>query len=206
MAKSAIGSALGFITTVTTRVMAGMKGHEEAVLGLPEDTIKSLTDEFASNLLKAAQIVRNVLAVFVDYSLSLPQMIAAGKYDWVNPDITEKNFPVPENYVLGSDPKIFHFSRNVSSEDVVKEMDKEGYEPAMIWDLLDFGAKNPEEQRKFPIVGLGSVGEVGGHRYVPYLDGDDSERDLDLCWWGHGWDAFYRFLGVRKKVSQTSAS
>ena len=133
-------------------------------------------------------------------------LIKAGKYDYVNPNITEKNFPVPENYVLGSDPKIFHFSRNVSSEDVVKEMDKEGYEPAMIWDLLDFGAKNPEEQRKFPIVGLGSVGEVGGHRYVPYLDGDDSERDLDLCWWGHGWDAFYRFLGVRKKVSQTSAS
>ena len=133
-------------------------------------------------------------------------LIKAGKYDYVNPNITEKNFPVPENYVLGSDPKIFHFSRNVSSEDVVKEMDKEGYEPAMIWDLLDFGAKNPEEQRKFPIVGLGSVGEVGGHRYVPYLDGDNSERDLDLCWWGHGWDAFYRFLGVRKKVSQTSAS
>lgn len=136
----------------------------------------------------------------------LQRLVAAGKYNWVNSDITDSNFPVPENFVLGADPKVFHFDRNISSEDVIKEMAKVDYEPAMIWDLLDYGAKNPEEQRKYPIVGLGSVGRVDGRRRVPCLRRSDSERDLSLDWWGSDWDADYRFLGVRKKVSQASAS
>ena len=136
----------------------------------------------------------------------LQRLISDGKYDSVNSNITDENFPVPENFVLGSDPKVFHFDRSISSEDVVKEMDKVGYRPAMIWDLLDFGAKNPEEQRKYPIVGLGSV---GWGEWLPLrsvsLDGRDSERCLYLRWWGRDWFARCRFLGVRK-VSQTSAS
>lgn len=139
---------------------------------------------------------------------ALQLLITAGKYDYVNLNITDENFPVPENFVLGEDPKVFHFNRDISSEDVIKEMDKEGYTPAMIWDILDYGAKNPEEQRKFPIVGLGSVGEVDDDddRHVPVLNRNDSKRYLSLSWWDGGWDAGYRFLGVRKKVSQTSAS
>jgi len=113
----------------------------------------------------------------------LQRLISDGKYDSVNSNIIDENFPVPENFVLGSDPKAFHFDHSISSEDVVKEMDKVGYRPAMIWDLLDFGAKNPEEQRKYPIVGLGSVGEIDGGRSVPDLYGRDSERFLYLYWW-----------------------
>lgn len=131
----------------------------------------------------------------------LQRLIAAGKYDYVNPNINNDKFPVPENFILSEEPKVFHFNRDISSEDVAKEMEKEGYEPAMIWDLLDYGAKNPEEQRKYPIVGLGSVGEVHGRRRVPYLCGSDSGRSLDLGWWDDDWNAHYRFLGVRKKVS-----
>ena len=130
----------------------------------------------------------------------LQRLIATGKYDWINPGITQKNFPVPENFVLGEDPKVFHFNRGISSEDVIKEMDKEGYSLAMIWDLLDYGAKNPEEQRKYPIVGLGSVGEVDGDRDVPFLGRHDSERGLDLTWWDFDWLARCRFLGVRNYV------
>lgn len=137
---------------------------------------------------------------------ALQRLIAVGKYDWVNPDITDKNFLVPENFVLGTDPKIFHFKRDITSEDVIKEMDKEGYCPAMIWDLIDYGAKNPEEQRKFPIVGLGSIGEFVDGRCVPFLSKGVSERYLDLGWWDNDWKANCRFLGVRKKVSQASAS
>ena len=199
MAKSAIGSALGFITTVTTRVMAGMKGHEEAVLGLPEDTIKSLTDEFASNLLKAAQIVRNVLAVFVDYSLSLPQMIAAGKYDWVNPDITEKNFPLDKRKgTVEVQPELIHIGHNISSDDALQELDGRGYRAATAEELLAFGAKYPDKQREFPIVALGTGRHLFDERHVLYLDRDRSERFLNLCWFDLDWIDNYRFLAVRK--------
>lgn len=55
MAKSVIGDGLGFINTITTRVMVGAKGHEEEVLGLPEETIKQLADEFAQKLVSATK-------------------------------------------------------------------------------------------------------------------------------------------------------
>lgn len=138
---------------------------------------------------------------------ALQRLIAVGKYDLVNPVITDKNFLVPENFVLGTDPKIFHFNRGITSEDVIKEMDKEGYCSAMIWDLLDYGAKNLEEQRNFPIIGLGSVGGVScGGRSIPYLCGGGSERSLLLSLWDGDWGDDCRFLGVRKKASQTSVS
>jgi hypothetical protein len=34
------------------------------------------------------------LIIAVDYGMSLRDMIAAGKYDWVNPSITAERFPV----------------------------------------------------------------------------------------------------------------
>lgn len=150
---------------------------------------------FAKKVAEVAQAVKSVLKGLID----------AGKYDYVNPNITEAKFPVPADFVLGSDPKVFHFNCDISSEKAIEEMDKVGYRPAMIWDLLDYGAENPEEQRKFPIVGLGSVGEVGGRRSVPCLGLGVSGRFLNLSWFDRGWRARCRFLGVRK-VSQPSVS
>ncbi|MFZ0670383.1 MAG: hypothetical protein WAM50_08695 [Pseudolabrys sp.] len=54
--------------------------------------------------------------------------------------------------------------------------------------------KNPNEQRQYPIVGLGSFAEVLGSRYVPYLYGRGAGRGLDLLWWDVVWYGHYRFL------------
>ena len=134
-----------------------------------------------------AQVVKNVLA----------DMIAAGKYDWVNSNINEENFS-PETLALGSEPKLYHFNCNTSLENAITLMDKDGYRPGTLGDILTYGAKNPEEQREYPIIALGSVVSVGGSRYVACLAGDDSERGLDLYWFGGGWGARYRFLAVCK--------
>ena len=80
------------------------------------------------------------------------------------------------------------------------------WQPAGIEHLLTYGKHNPKEQLQYPIIALGSVGEVGDDRFVPCLGGDDSERRLNLDWWVGDWYADCRFLGVRKKVSQVSAS
>jgi len=103
------------------------------------------------------------------------------------------------------EPKVFHFNRYTPSEDadeIIKADDRQTpWEPAKIEGLLAYGAKNPEEQRKYPIIGLGSVAKVRGGRYVPCLDGRDAERLLDLIWWGVGWVGVCRFLAVRKLSS-----
>ncbi len=43
----------------------------------------------------------------------------------------------------------------------------------------------------------GSIGKVNGNRNVPYLNRNDSKRNLNLNWWDNDWNANYRFLGVR---------
>jgi hypothetical protein len=55
----------------------------------------------------------------------------------------------------------------------------------------------PEEQRKFPVVALGSVAEVRGERNVPDLYRRGAERDLNLSWLDGDWIGSCRFLAVR---------
>jgi hypothetical protein len=142
-----------------------------------------------------------ITTIAVDHSKSLQDMIAAGTYDWVNNNIPPRRFPIAGTGIVKFEPKLFHFDREISSEDVVKAIiaddRKNPWEPAKIEHLLAYGATFPEHQRQHPIVGLGSVAEVDSDRRVPCLDRDGAERDLYLYWWDRGWDGRYRFLAVR---------
>ncbi len=129
----------------------------------------------------------------------LAAMIALGRYEWVNEKITEKNFG-PETLVLGKGARLLHFDSSISSEDAIIEMDKRGFKPATLGDLLEFRAKNHEEPLEYPIIALGSIGVFNDDRFVVYLWGRDSERKLDIYWFDFdgGWDGDCRFLAVRK--------
>ena len=147
---------------------------------------------------------KQTFALMVNYGHSLGQMIAAGRYDQINDGITIKKFPIKGTGAAEFEAKLFHFDREITSKRAKRLIEEAGYEPAKIEHFLAFGAAYPDEQRKYSIIGLGSVGKgVGGYR-VPYLDGNGSERDLSLRWWGGGWPSDFRFLAVRKK-SQTFA-
>jgi len=143
------------------------------------------------------QIAELIMGVKNSVILTLKSLIEAGRYDWVNTDITEDNFPMPEGFTLGTEPKLFHFNRSISSEKAIEEMVRDGYRPATIFDLLGFGAKNPELQRQFPIVAFGSVAQSGGHRGVACLGGGGAGRRLDLSWVVINWPGSSRFLAVR---------
>lgn len=141
----------------------------------------------------------------VDYGQTLEGMIKSGNYDWTDGDITAKRFPIAGKGKVEFEDTVFHFDRGISSEEAVKLIvaadPKNPWGPGKIENVLAYGARNPEEQRKYPIVGLGSVGGVGGRRSVPCLDEDVSGRELNLSWWGDDWYSRCRFLAVRKKVS-----
>lgn len=127
----------------------------------------------------------------------LSELIARGKYDWVNSDITPARFPVTEIPEL-KDEKLFNFGRNISTEDAKAEMDKQGYRPATMAELLVYGAKNPDVQRKNPIVALGSVAQIDSIDCVGVLYELGSRRRLSLDRVDGGWNGRYRFLAVRK--------
>jgi hypothetical protein len=151
------------------------------------------------------QTVTDQLLLAVNYDQSLGVMIAAGHYDWSNPDITATRFPITGIGAVSIEAKLFHFDRYIMSDeavDAIKTADtSHPWEPAKIEHLLSFGASHPEEQRHYPIVALGSVAEVYGSRHVPYLRRDGAERRLRLGWWGGGWRGSCRFLAVRNRSS-----
>jgi hypothetical protein len=136
--------------------------------------------------------------LIVNYSRTLEQMIAAGLYDWTNSDITAKSFPVTGEGTVEFEAKLFHLARDISSENAIEAMKNAGYEPAAIEHLLAFGEKYPEEQRKYPVVALGSLAAVNDFRDVPYLYRHVSGRNLDLAWFDDDWRGYCRFLAVRK--------
>lgn len=146
----------------------------------------------------ATRTSSDFFSVVVDYTQSLAAMIKAGKYDWVNPDITEQHFPVKPGSKDVS-IELVHFDRVMTSDEVLTELDRKGLRPATLPEVLAFGAKYPEKQREFPIVALGSVWRGwNGFRFVPYLWSDAGERGLSLDWLDRRWSGRYRFAAVRK--------
>ena len=119
-------------------------------------------------LLPAAQNAGSTYPVTVNYDLSLAGMIKAGRYDWVNSDITEKHFPVKGEGIKEVTAELVCFNKYMSSKDVLRELDRCGLRPATIEEILAFGAKYPELQRQFPIVALNSIWQHG-HRDVSSL-------------------------------------
>lgn len=144
--------------------------------------------------------IASIFTILVDYSQSLAQMISSGKYDWVNSDITEEHFPTGK---AGGKAEfhleLLHFNKVMFSDQVLTEMKKRSLRPATLSELLAFGEKYPEEQRKYPIVALGSVWRHwGGRRRVPFLCSYADGRGLGLRWFGYGWVGGCRFLAVRE--------
>ncbi|MCG2694619.1 hypothetical protein L6261_00860, partial [Candidatus Parcubacteria bacterium] len=125
--------------------------------------------------------------------------VAEGKYDWSNSDVTSKNFPRSENGTKGErEVALFHFNKTMTSEQVIAEMDKVGYRPATIWELLGLGIAQPNLQREFPIIALGSVCVLDGLRLVAILCRYAVGRYLSLGWFGGDWRDVCRFAGVCK--------
>jgi hypothetical protein len=143
--------------------------------------------------------VVNAFSVVVDYSKSLKAMIEDGHYDWKNNDITSDNFSVTGSGQVNSGLELVHFGKHVSTQDVLAELDKRNLCPATLPELLAFGAKYPEEQRKYPIIALGSVwADRDGRRDVACLCGNDRGRDLGLVCYVFGWRGYCRFLAASK--------
>ena len=137
----------------------------------------------------------------VDYGRSVEKGVKAGRYDWVNClfDIASRNFSTERKGTAEIVVELIHFNRNISIDKAFSQLDRMGFRPAEIHELLAFGEKYPKVQRKFPVVALGSVWQYQfGNRRVPYLHGSGSERGLYLYWIEYGRLEVDRFAAVRK--------
>jgi hypothetical protein len=176
------------------------------------DEVNSLggNDDHLRRILSDKSVAREVAELLVgkpvpeSYSLTInrqrsrAEMVAAGKYDYVNPNITEENFPVGEGEAEVK-AVLVHLDRSSSDEEVLREMERQGLRPATMDELCAFGEQHPDRQREYPIVAHGSVWtDPYGDRSVGYLWGDAGRRNLYLRWLGRVWPASCRFLAVCK--------
>ena len=145
-------------------------------------------------------LIKSTYDIVVNYNRSLADMIKACKYNWVNNDINSKHFPLKGKGKHELSAALFYLDRYIESDDVITEMDKQGYRPATIEELLALDEKYPDLQKEFLIIALGSVWRrPSGDRDVPCLRWNGSERGLDLYWFdGKRYVADWRFLAIRK--------
>jgi hypothetical protein len=127
-------------------------------------------------------------------------------YDWVSELWDESKFTLELHVSLRKltpstgDKIIFlqKFDRDTTSEDAIAWGQTRGYRLAFPAEREAFTKANPDLQKKFWIVDLGSFALHGDHRLVPVLNEDDGERDLGHYWFDDGWDAVNCFLFVRE--------
>jgi len=127
------------------------------------------------------------------------EAIQAGDYQAVHSEITCKDCPSTRRGQAELEIMLVRFDHRMTSENVVRELEGEGLRAAELPEFLAFGAKYPEVQRKFSVVGLGSVWQDRkGYRNVPCLYTASEGRYLDLHWWDDGWYSYSRFAAIRK--------
>ena len=177
---------------------------------LPDDLDPTTAQEWIENQESLRDVLREALApdgksagntypLSVDYGRSMRGVAKAGRYDWMNPDTISPNFPTKREGTAEVEVELVHFNRGISTDEALGELDRMGYRPAEVHELLAFGEKYPKVQREFPIVALGSVWQDrNGDRSVPCLGRDGSERGLSLDWVEDDWYEVYRFAAVRK--------
>jgi hypothetical protein len=86
---------------------------------------------------------------------TISDLVKAGNYPQANVDISDANFSADKPHEAGVILK--HFGQQMSSDDILKELDREGLRPVTMSELLALGAQHPQLQLKFDIIGLGSV-------------------------------------------------
>lgn len=150
----------------------------------------------------AAKEVSAVFKAMVEYAQPTYEDLKTA-FDWVDSDYRAAKFEAIDRCkgvarVAGELTLHYvHLGRDASTDEILAEMDRLGFRPALYEELLAFGRQYPDEQRKYPVVALGSTWVISsGRRGVAVLFGGGSGRYLSLGWYGVGWGGGCRFLAV----------
>jgi len=146
-----------------------------------------------------------IFPVSIDYSMSVHDMIKAGKYDEAHSDWS--SFSVSGNGKMEAKLRLIPYPDEHLDDvqAVCNHINRLGLEPARVEHLLAFGARYPNKQRDFPIFAPGSiqppsyadnVSAVG----VPYLFTRHVKRIVGVFTYrlDDKWHTRWRFLAVCK--------
>lgn len=122
----------------------------------------------------------------VDYGRSVEEAIRLGHYDYVADfgGINSDNFPTKRKDLVRIYPNLVHCDEYyLGIEEFMNKIDRMDYHPDDLHELLAFGEKYPDVQRKLDIVagsGWQDKRDGRGNSVLPCLKGNDSRRGLHL--------------------------
>lgn len=177
------------------RAMGGT-GEEWHQLTTPEG--EGLLGEITKVLLGAKKSVDGVIRLIINYGQTLAEMIQTCNFDWVDDEVV-KIFSLSGKGEVPVELKLYHFNRPIERDEAIKLMEADGYEAGLIEDGLAYAKANPDAQRQFPIIMLGSLGvSRSQNRVVPCLGRCYYRRSINLRDVDGQWDDYCRFLARRK--------
>jgi hypothetical protein len=145
-------------------------------------------------------VEERIFKVTVDYGLSFEAMVRAGRYDWVDENITFERFPISGEG--RRECKFVVVPQNdgmATTNELIAEIARLGLKPAKIEDILAFVAKFPNLRKDFPVLALGSHWDrPDGIRGFVYICWYGNARHLGLYYGEDGWDGYHRFLAFRE--------
>ena len=146
--------------------------------------------------------------ISVDYTQPLEKMIQAGNLQWADPKITDEHFPINRRPNGELEVQLIQLDKEKGSAEALVGLSAKGLRPVELPELLALAAAYPEEQKKGPVVALGSQWQYPkGGLLVSYLwsDAITGERTLNLVGSYRNWGSFYRFAAVRIEEKQGEA-
>lgn len=90
--------------------------------------------------------------------MTIPEAVAAGKYDVVEHEglFTEENFPAYRIEFGTFEITILQFERPMTAPEAIEMMDRYGYRPGSLRELLALGAACPSLQKQYHLIALKS--------------------------------------------------
>lgn len=198
MAKnvSAIVSGAGWVADFMGQLVEGLRRK-----GCTDEEIHSLvTAKVRPAMEKIVDAVAELIRTAkIGDGRSTEELVRAGNYNYANPDINSRNFPVRPTNCGMREIVLLEFDHDPTSEEVLAEAKKQDLERPVYEDALYFGVEHPEVQRERPVVFLHEPWRnPHGGRYVLYLWSSAGYRRLGLDCFDGRWYRVCRFAFVRK--------
>jgi hypothetical protein len=162
------------------------------------EVVRNILADKVEVVAKTVSYITGTFKCVVNKTVKIETEIKAAGFDWSNDGINTKNFPKPEGGDVSDKDIILFWFKGIGSYEAIAKMAEEGCRPADVWELTALAKAQPDLQREYPIIALGSVCKLDGSRRVPCLYGNSGHRELYLYSYGHDWDDRCRFAAVRK--------
>jgi hypothetical protein len=141
------------------------------------------------------QSVDRTVTVTMDLSKALDQLIADGRFGWVYFEVKDLFTATLEAGIQSREIHLIQYNKEIRSADALVEMERQGFRPATLLELLWIGIQHPQLQPQFEIVAL----DVPSRNVIVVLSREDSSScNLCTCPRGNYLGEHFRFAAVRK--------